>query len=115
MSPGEEHVRAIQLALSQRVKDRATCSACDTKPFVASLREPNGPPGYEPMTHFAGYVKRCATCASKPVETFAWIADIPFEKFHTFYLQNQGAPFALDALKSLLPPSAADEGGFKYL
>jgi hypothetical protein len=43
---------------------RPSCSKCETRPFVASLKEPDGPEGFEVMSHFAGYVKRCETCAN---------------------------------------------------
>jgi hypothetical protein len=61
--------QAVEI-IERMKKTRPTCDKCETRPFTASLKEPDGPEGFEPMSHFAGYVKRCEVCAASRV--FPW-------------------------------------------
>lgn len=66
----DDHKQTARELIERMKTVRPTCDKCETRPFVASLKEPDGPPGFEPMAHFAGYVKRCDACATR--RTFPW-------------------------------------------
>lgn len=70
--------------LIERMKTvRPTCDACETMPFIASLREPDYcPEGYEVMAHCAGYVKRCDACASG--RSYPWADKLDVDKVRAF-------------------------------
>jgi hypothetical protein len=60
-----EHFQTLARRFIAHAKTiRPICAKCDRQPFYASLREPDGPEGYELEENFAGYVKRCEACAS---------------------------------------------------
>jgi hypothetical protein len=109
----DDTLRQLQAELASRRLVKRVCERCDIQPFVASLREPNGPAGYEMLPDFAGYVKRCADCAAKPETTFAWIADIPFERFKKWTIEHPYA-YALEELRVLLPAESS-RGGLEFL
>ena len=110
---GDAYALLTQRELAARVGKRPHCDKCDVRPFVASLREPNGPEGYEVLDYCAGHLKRCGDCASKPAPTFKWIADIPFEKFKQWTFDHPEA-YALKDLRALLP-AAPERGGLEFL
>jgi hypothetical protein len=58
------------------------CEKCEREPFTASLKEPDGPPGFELATGFACYFKRCEACQTSRL--FPWADRLDAEKVAAF-------------------------------
>jgi hypothetical protein len=61
---------------------RPTCDQDERRPFYASLREPNGPEGFELDPNFAGYRKRCPACATGKL--YPWADKLDPERVRAF-------------------------------
>jgi len=92
-------------AVIDRMKSaRPTCDKDETIPFYASLREPDGPPGFEPDPNFAGYRKRCDACANGRL--FPWADKLDPERVRAFMETDPRcqSAFELSILEETISP-----------